>query len=86
MVAVGVGEEDAADGAAVERLGGGEDVFGGAAGGGVDESEAVGLGDEVAVHEAEAGELVGVGRDAGEFHGGLRWCAQSWMRHEGFGK
>jgi hypothetical protein len=59
VVGVGVGEEDAADGSA-EGLGGLEKFDGGAEGG-VDECEAVGLKDEVGVHEAELGELVGVG-------------------------
>ncbi len=67
MIDVGVGKEDASDGRA-ERLGNGEDLFSGAADGGVDEGEAVGLLDEVAVDDAEAGELVGVGGDAGESH------------------
>ena len=55
VVAVGVGEEDAADGAVVDGLRGGEDGSGGARDGGIDEGEAVDLGDEVAVAEAEAG-------------------------------
>lgn len=67
VVDVGVGEEDAADGC-VEGAGGGEDVVCGVGEVGVDEGEAVGFADEVAVDEAEAGELMAVGGDRGRFH------------------
>jgi hypothetical protein len=67
VIHVGVGEENAADGCA-ENAGGGEDVVVGAGEAGVDEGEAVGFADEVAVDEAEAGELSGVGRDLSGFH------------------
>jgi hypothetical protein len=67
VVDVGVGEKNAADGSA-ESAGGGEDVVGGVGQVGVDEGEAVGLADEVAVDEAETGELVSVGGDRGGLH------------------
>ena len=67
VVDVGVGEEDAADGSA-EGFGDGEDVVVGVGEVRVDESEAIGLADEVTVDEAEAGELVGVGGDRGGLH------------------
>jgi hypothetical protein len=68
VIHVGVGEEDAADGCA-EGTGGGEYVVGCAGEAGVDEGEAVGFAHEVAVDEAETGELVGVGGDRCGFHG-----------------
>lgn len=67
MVDVGVSEEDAADGRA-ESLCGGEDVVVGVGEVGVDEGEAVGLADEVAVDQAEASELMGVGGDRCGLH------------------
>ena len=70
MIYVRMGEEDAADWRA-EGFGGGEDVVGGVGEVGVDEGEAVGLADEIAVDETDAGELVAVGGDWGRLHVGL---------------
>jgi hypothetical protein len=70
VVHVSVGEENAADGR-VERTGGGEDVVVGSGEAGVDEGDAVGLADEIAIDEGEAGELKGVGGDLGRLHDGI---------------
>jgi hypothetical protein len=70
VVGVRVGEEKASDRTGIKGAGGCDDLGGGAGDHGVDESEAVGLLYEVAVDQAEAGELVGVGGDAGDVHGG----------------
>jgi len=73
VIDVGVGKEDAADGRA-KRLRDSEDVLPATGYRGVDEGEAVGFTDQVAVHHAEAGELVGVGRDLGNLHSArLTW-------------
>ncbi len=70
VVAVAVGERDAADrGAELRR--GGDQVVGRAARRGVDERETVVLADEEGVHEAESGELGDRGRDGCGLHDGL---------------
>lgn len=76
VIDVGVGEGDAADGGAG---GGGEDVGSGSGEAGVDQGEAVGLRDEIAVDEAVAGELEGVRGETGDAkaHGAI------WMRDRG---
>ncbi len=63
-----MGEEDAAHGC-IEGVKDGEDRFCGGVDGGVDEGEAVGFADEVAVHQAEIGELLGVFGDRCDAHG-----------------
>ena len=68
VIGVGVGKEDAADRRA-KRLRRSEDVLSSAGDRGVDKGEAVVLTKEVAVHQTESGELVGVGRDLGYIHG-----------------
>ena len=70
VVHVGVSEKEAANGRG-EGAGGGEDIALRAWEAGVDEGEAVGFADEVAVDEAETGELGGVGGDLGGFHLGI---------------
>ena len=70
MIHMCVREKDAADGCA-ESAGSGENVVVGVGQAGVDEGEAVGLTHEVAINEAEAGELGGVGCNLRGFHWGL---------------
>ena len=80
MIDVRVGEEDAADGCA-EGAGGGEDVIGRIGEVGVDEGEAIGFANEVAVDEAKTCELVSAGGDRGRFHGELDATSgfRDWM-------
>ena len=82
MVDVGVGEEDATNGCA-EGAGGGEDVVCGAGEVGIDECEAVGFVDEVAVDEAKASELVAVGSDRCRSHVGLDAAAWRGIKFRG---
>ena len=78
MIDVCVGEKDATDRCA-KGAGGGEDIISRVREVGVDEGEAIGLANEVAVDEAETRELVAVGGDRGQFHGELDATCDSWI-------
>src|SRR5580704_16475839 len=67
MVHVGMGEHDAADGCA-EFPCGGKNVIRRTGETGVDEAEAIRLANQVAVHESQAGKLIGISSDRGGFH------------------